>query len=244
MPPGPIVITATRYSSDLTWFLNSYDVGPLRENFPGTLRWPKCSGEEKSTCSWDGAAPAPDKASHGCAKLDWAHIEAADKKDIHLCKDEVATTSAALDNWLLPGTGAKLKAFALRATVPGLAFTLEPVPGSGGFYGEIARHAGPKDSWLQMCGANDFGEPSKEAAESVKSHLKNKDNSDAWTRCKYGVAAAWLMLDSQSRVRIDAEAGKMYYIKWSVTRAQEKMLRAVDATSGANEIQRLHPVGQ
>jgi hypothetical protein len=43
------------------------------------------------------------------------------------------------------------------------------------------------------------------------------------------------------RVEIDAEAGKTYYLKWSVSSSGGKM-QLVDAAKGAKEIKGLHPV--
>jgi hypothetical protein len=53
------------------------------------------------------------------------------------------------------------------------------------------------------------------------------------------IAAASLTLLVKEMVRIDAEPGKTYFIRWSYAMTDDKM-EVVDEATGANEVRKLH----
>jgi len=97
-----------------------------------------------------------------------------------------------------------------------------------------------------MCGSKPFPNPSSQEAKTevkrIRLDLKNKDYSDDWSRCNNEVAEALSIVLSKIRqskgtLRIAAEAGRTYYVRFR--RIQED-LKSVDAATGAKEVSRLH----
>ncbi len=75
-------------------------------------------------------------------------------------------------------------------------------------------------SWLQMCGSSYSGD---------------------WPRCSDAVQAAYAIIHLKERLQVEVEAGKSYYVKWSVTSRGGKM-QLMDEAKGAKEMHKLHPV--
>jgi hypothetical protein len=204
----------------------------LAQYLPPTLQWPRCGGDpRKPKCTWDTSAQTQVNDDQGCSRVDWRHVDQALPEDLALCRKELSTTSAALENWLDPNR--KSKEFLLGMLLP---TTL-----GGGLLGDsISGPKGDLSVWLQMCGPNPFPQRSSEAVDKVRSDLKRGDDSDDWSHCKNREAAAYLMLMVKARVRIDAEPGKTYYVKWSWAVSGGKM-EVVDEATGAKDVRKLHP---
>jgi hypothetical protein len=105
---------------------------------------------------------------------------------------------------------------------------------------------GDLSGWLQMCGPKPFPNPSSPEADKIRHDVKNGDSSADWSRCKNEVAEAERVLLSKELLRIDVEAGRTYYVKWSVpykpgTPAPKMGL--VDEATGAEETRGLRPIG-
>jgi hypothetical protein len=223
-PAGAAVLSASNPTED-------YNIALLRQSLPPRFKWPKCTGDtKKPNCDWDAGAQASGPQGYGCAKLNWQRLDEASKGDIKVCASELNRTAAALDNWLDPHR--KTKELALSLLLP-------TAMGSGLAGDAIAGPHGDQSAWLQMCGPEPFGEPSAEAANKVKSDLKRGDVSDNWSRCRNGVAAAWLIAEAPTRLRIDVESGKSYYVEWSISK-----MTLVDSAKGADEIRGLHLANQ
>lgn len=228
VPQGTVVVAAT-VALEHTEPGSAY-VG-LSQYFPPTLRWPKCLGDpRKPSCTWDAAGQTPEKEEHGCAKVDWRRVDEARHEDSALCRKELSTTSAALDNWLDPNR--KSRELLLGMLVPGALGNVLLMDAASGPKGDLS-------AWLQMCGPNPFPQRSSQEVDKIRSDLKRGDYSDEWSRCKNEAAAADLMLQVKERLRIEAEAGKTYYVEWSVSGSGGKM-KFVDAATGAKKISNLH----
>jgi hypothetical protein len=204
------------------------------------MRWPKCEGDPKKTsCIWDAAATSPAKEDHGCGKVDWHHVGEESKEDLELCSRELGGTSCALDNWLDPGR--KAGGILAGLILPGAL-------GNAAMANAFSCPGGDLSAWLQMCGPTPFPKASspegREEAKKIKDDLKYKDRSDDWSRCRDEAGAAATIVQSKlqqskATLRIELEAGKTYYIQFH-RRTDE--LKAVDDSTGAKEIGRLHPV--
>jgi hypothetical protein len=204
----------------------------LAQYLPPALRWPKCAGDpRKPNCTWDTSVQTQVNDDQGCSRVDWQHVDEARPEDLALCKRELSTTSAALENWIDPNR--KSKEFLLGMLLP---TTL-----GGGLLGDsISGPKGDLSAWLQMCGPGPFPQRSSEAVEKIRSDLKRGDGSDDWSRCKDKEAAAYLLLIVKGRVRIDAQPGKTYYVRWSWAVSGGK-LEVVDEATGAKDVGKLHP---
>jgi hypothetical protein len=231
MPPGTVVVGAT-ISLTQTQAPSVY-VG-LGQYLPPTLRWPRCAGNpKKPSCSWDVSASSQVADDHGCAKVDWQHVDNADPEDLALCGRELNSTSAALDNWLDPVN--KSAAILFGALIPGAI-------GNNALSNALNLPGGDIKAWLQMCGPDPFPARTSQEVDKIKRDLKRGDTSDNWSRCSNQTAAADLMLQIKKRVRIEAEAGKTYYVKWSAASASGGKMTLEDEVTGAKGIKGLHPV--
>jgi hypothetical protein len=199
---------------------------------PPTLRWPNCVGDtRKPSCTWGDPAAGQAADDHGCGKVDWMHVDGTPPEDLALCKRELGVTSAALENWLDPDR--KTKEFVLGM--------LLPISMGAGLLGDsISGPKGDLSAWLQTCGLDPFPQRSAEAVEKIRNDLKRGDSSDDWSRCKDAVAAAYLNLQVKEGVRIDAEPGKAYFVKWSYSVSGGKM-EMMDERTGTAEVAKLHP---
>jgi hypothetical protein len=202
----------------------------LSQYFPPTLRWPKCGGApRKPSCTWDASVQAPTNEDHGCARVDWQRLDEARPEDVRICRAELSATSAALDNWLDPNR---------KANELFLGMLLPTALGGGLLADSMSGPKGDLRAWLQMCGSDPFPARSSQQVDKIRSDLKRGDNSDDWSRCKNEAAAADLALQLKERVRVEAEAGKTYYVKWSLTASGGKM-ELVDEAKGAKEVRGL-----
>ena|SRR5208283_5720476 len=231
VPQGTAVVFATVASQDTQSnraYRSSYS------SFPPTLQWPKCVGDpKKPSCTWDAAVQSPEpKEEHGCAKVDWRHLEEARPEDVKLCKTELFGTSAALNHWFDPN--GQSRDLLLGMVIPG-QFGVESMMAAA------AIPSGDFSTWLQMCGPTSLPKPISPEADKIRSDARRGDNLDDWSRCKNAVDAATLILQVRKPLQIETEAGKSYYVKWSVTGGGGKM-ELVDEAKGAKEIHKLHPV--
>lgn len=230
MPPGAAVVGMVPLTQGEAQPGSVYR--GLAQYLPPTLRWPRCGGDpRKPNCTWDTPVPTQVNDEQGCQRVDWRHVDEARPEDLALCRRELSTTSAALENWLDPNR--KSKEFLLGMLLP---TTL-----GGGLLGDsISGPKGNLNAWLQMCGPSPFPQRSSEAVDRIRSDLKRGDSSDDWSRCKNEEAAAYLLLMVKARVRIDAQPGKTYYVKWSWAVSGGKM-EVVDEATGAKDVRKLHP---
>jgi hypothetical protein len=97
-----------------------------------------------------------------------------------------------------------------------------------------------------MCGSNPFPSPSRQEADKVRRDIKNGDYSDNWSRCKNETAQAYRAFSWKELLRIEAQAGKTYYVRWSAPYAPFRLAKSngsrvtkmelVDEATGASEI--------
>jgi len=238
VPQGTIVFTSTdAYESPVTTFTRQNKMRNGRP-LPVALRWPRCEGDhKKADCSWDASAQSPDKAGSGCASVNWKNVVEADSEDSALCRRELDATAVALDNWLDPGRKRK-------ATI--LGFALPGILGMGQLAKGLSIPGGDFGAWLQACGTSPFPSPSSQESDRIRRNIENGDYSDNWTHCRGEVAEAYLMLSSKELLRIEVQAGKTYYVKWSALRStfhpvksndqRPTKLELVDEATGASEI--------
>jgi hypothetical protein len=211
--PGKVSISATVADTS-----HDRGYGYLRQYLPPDFSMPKCEGNpRKATCIWDDNAKSPDKEDHGCGRVDWRHVEIAQKEDLELCRVELINTSASLDTWLHPHT--KAEALLLGMVVPGSAGAVILANG-------INMPTGNR-SWLRMCGVKTLPKPS------------SPEGKELFTTCQSKVAAALRLTSLKDSLPIKAEGGKTYYVKWSVSRSGGK-LELVDAIKGSHDLSGLH----
>jgi len=226
--PGTIVVGATYSTQGIEaspYFL------ALNKYTPPTLRWPNCTGDAKNpNCSWDTTSTPGEKK--GCAAVDWGHVEAVSSENSKMCEKELGVTAAALDNWRDPHR--KSKELMLGMLLP-------TAMGSGLIVDSMSGPKGDVSTWLQACGPDPFPARTEQEVEKIKADLKHGDNSDEWSRCKNEVATAYWLLAMHESVKIEAEPGMTYYVKWSVTGSGGKMNIEVPST-GAKNVRGLHPV--
>lgn len=202
----------------------------LRDAFPPRFQWPTCTGDpRKAQCEWNSAPPPAGTDEYGCAKLNWKRMDTAHLEDLKVCRAELVHTNAALMNWIDPHR---------KAGELALGLVLGPALGGGLAGDAISGPHGDQSAWLHMCGPEPFGEPSAEAASTIRDHLKHGDNTDNWSRCQNSIAAARAMLDANHRIRIDTEPGKSYYVQWVLG----ARIELVDAERGAEDIRQLRPL--
>jgi hypothetical protein len=214
VPPGTVVVAATVAMTE-----SERDYSYLRQSLPPVLLWPKCEGDDKkTTCGWDATSQSPEKEDHGCGKVDWRHVEDARKEDLLMCRRELFNTAASIDHWLHPH--AKAAAIALGMLIPGSTGNVILANGINMKTGNT--------SWLQMCSPNPFPQPSSspEAARDLEN-------------CEGRVEAAFKLVQVHVFLRIEAEAGKTYYVKWSVSSSGGKLTLENEAT-GEKEARKLH----
>ena len=232
VPQGTTVVSATvaelKTKSNRA-YRSSYS------SFPPTLRWPKCVGDpKKPNCTWDAAVQSPEpKEDRGCGNVDWRHLEQARPEDVKFCKGELFLTSSALDQWIDPDE--RTRDFLLFMAIP------NPVWSSGFLYAGLSIPAGDLGAWLRMCGTNSFPKRSSPEGDKIRSEMKRGDNSNDWSRCKDATDAAALILQARKPLLVEAEVGRTYYVKWSVTGGGGKM-ELMGEAKGAKEIHKLHPV--
>jgi hypothetical protein len=214
VPPGTVVVAATTATTE-----SEHDYSYLRQSSPPVLLWPKCEvNAKKNSCQWNASGQSPDKEDHGCGKIDWRHVEDAHKEDLGLCSSELLNTAASIDHWLDPN--AKARQIALGMLIPG------PI-GNVILANGINMKTG-NSSWLQMCGPNPF--PSPASSPQVAQELRS---------CEGRVEAALRLVQLHVFLRIDVEAGKTYYVKWSVSSSGGKLALENEAT-GEKDIRGLH----
>jgi len=228
---GPVIVAAPPFSEQTE--RNSV-YAALDQYFPPNLRWPVCKGDvKKPSCSWQGVVDDPKEEIHGCPKLDWKRLDLASGEDIVLCYKELYSTSAALDNYLDPNR--KFKEMILGIAIPGfmgrnLMMDAASIPG------------GDFSQWLQMCGPDLFQKHTTEDAKEAGSNSKRGAKTEAWNSCKNAVDAGVLSLTANKRILVNTEAGKTYYVRWSVGHfGAGGELELVDEATGAKEMKGLHP---
>ena len=127
-------------------------------------------------------------------------------------------TAASIDHWLDPH--AKAREIALGMLIPG------PI-GNVILANGINMKTG-NSSWLQMCSPNPFPKPATSPQAALE--LGN---------CERGVEAAFRLVQIHVFLRIEAEAGKTYYVKWSVSSSGGKLVLENEAI-GEKDIRGLH----
>ena len=228
VPPGTSIVAATGALEHTEH--NSVYIA-LSQYLPPALRWPKCEGDpRKPSCTWDATVQPSGKEGHGCAQVNWRQADTARSEDLELCRKELSSISAALDNWLDPNR--KSREFLLGMLLP-------PTIGSGLIVDSMTGPKGDLSTWLQACGVGPFPQRSPQAVDKIRTDLKLGDNSDDWSRCKNEVAAAYWILQLHESVRIEAEAGKTYYVRWSVSSSGGN-LKLEDEATGAKQLKGLH----
>lgn len=213
--PGAVYVSATVSTTG-----KDPDHGFLRQSLPPDLLWPRCEGtNKKAVCGWDSASQSSAEEDHGCGKVDWTRVEDAPKDDLKICAGELYNTSASIDHWLYPR--AKATAIALGMILPGSFGTYILVNG-------LTMRTG-NSSWLRMCGPSPYPAPgsSPEAAQELKS-------------CQQKVAAALALTQLHNSLKLNVEANRSYYIRWSGSSSGGK-LEVEDEATGNKAAEKLHP---
>jgi hypothetical protein len=219
--PGAHVLSVTDQNIDV--------VNPF---FPPDLRWPTCVGEpKKANCTWEPPAQPAAETNRGCGMIKWRQLNNANSDDLAVCKNELNSAAAALDSWRNPNqkAGGLLAGFL--------------IPGSLG--NVIAANAlnTPSGSpvWLQICGTTPFPKSgSPEARQMIKEMQRDVEGSE-WGRCKNRVAEAFMLLQSKEFLRLDAEEGKSYYVRFNQARNGSTRAELVGSTLGGQAIIALQP---
>jgi len=226
--PGTLIVGATISIQGMEpspYFL------ALNRYAPPTLRWPNCTGDaKKPNCNWDTPSTLAEKK--GCAAVNWAHVEILSPENSKICKNELGVTEAALANWADPNK--KSKELLLGLLLP-------TAIGSGLIVDSMRGPKGDVSAWLQVCGPDPFPPRTEQEVEKVKAELKRGDSSDEWSRCTSEVVTASWLLAMHESVKIEAEPGMTYYVKWAGTGSGGKM-SLVDDPTGAKNVRGLHPV--